>query len=562
MVNRRASLLLTAKEREKIVAEAPHSPGVYLIKDAYGKIIYVGKAADLRKRIRNYFPKVGGINASTLPDVKTRILVSRAARVEFIETPNESEAMILEAKLVKLHSPRYNIRLKDDKKYPYIRITLGDEFPTISIARRPEAGSGSAYFGPYANAGLARSTVQLIKRLFGIRSCTGRRFQKRACLNYHIGMCSAPCIWTITREEYLKNVNLACELLEEPGTESNKAFNILKTVMKNSALSEDFEKAAAIRDALDEIRERSKISGFKTDYVSASCSPTECAIGVVSLESSARSRNESFMMRLPQETGGIGVLNENRALAEFIKQRYISSSGLGGRTLIVREDVPETETLRAALMKGGVRLKIATTPKEKRFLELASQTARMLQAEIGNKGSLDLAHSDFRALGLPEKPAIIDGIDVSGFGGRQVVGSVVVFRNGEPEKNAYRRYSIRGKGTISGGGSIDVACLAEIARRRYSKIRTEDIPDLVLVDGGRAQLNAVSRELENASLPTGVNVVSLAKRLEEVFVPGMRKPVRLDPSSPQLKLLQRVRDEAHRFAVSYHRRLERKEALK
>ena len=227
----------------------------------------------------------------------------------------------------------------------------------------------------------------------------------------------------------------------------------------------------------------------------------------------------------------------------------------------MREDVPETETLRAALMKGGVRLKIATTPKEKRFLELASQTARMLQAEIG-KCSLDVTHSGFSALGLPEKPpSRIDGLDVSGFGGRQVVGSVVVFRNGEPEKKAYRRYSIKGKGTISGGGSIDVACLAEIARRRYSKIRTEDIPDLVLVDGGRAQLNAVSRELENAGLGT-VKVVSLAKRLEEVFVPGMRKPVRLDPSSPQLRLLQRVRDEAHRFAVSYHRMLERKEALR
>lgn len=404
----------------------PLNSGVYLMKDAAGKVIYVGKAVCLRKRVQSYFRPAAGVS------YKTNVLAGEVAGIDHIETASEAEALLLEASLIKKYQPKYNVELKDDKSYPYIEIS--DElFPRISVVRRASLrrgrqpkNKGGVYYGPYVNAGLIREALTIIRKIFHFRTCDP--FPHEACLDYHIGLCDAPCIGNISKKDYARNIRNVRFILEG---EKDTLYKNLKKEMEQAAKEHRFEQAAKIRD----------------------------------------------QMR------AIGALYSGTRDINYFKE------------------------------------------------------AEQLQ----------------RALNLPRMPERIETFDISNIMGDQAVGSMVSFLNGKPDKSNYRRFRIR-----EVRGIDDVRMVGEVVRRRYSRLKREGLifPDLIVIDGGKGQLSSARAVLDE--LEVRIPIIAIAKREEEIFLPRKRDPVRLSADSLALQLVQRVRDEAHRFAVSYHRLLRRK----
>ncbi len=528
-------------------ASLPHKPGIYFFRNEAGEVIYIGKAVSLRDRVRSYF--------TSGPDIRISRMVSEAASIDYILTDSEKDAFFLESNFVRQHRPKYNLRLKDDKNFPYVKITVSDRFPAVRISRRIEA-DGSRYFGPFSPAGRARSSIQLVNRFFRVRGCEDAVFRtrKRPCLDHDLGLCSAPCSGCISEEDYRADIEQACLFLEGRTRELSA---IIRERMEKASAAEKYEEAAVWRDLL------AVMSDFREKPVTISVGLEDRdALGV-----HREWRRASFCVFLIREGRIIGSRDaiaelgpddrEDRALVEFLSGIYRDPEQ--AHRLLSPYESAETAEINRLLEEAGsaVRLVPVRKVREKGLVGLASRNAR---AGLEKKGA-DIGTSAPQclqaALGLRAVPAVIEGFDISNTQGEGTVASMVVFRDGKPDKGSYRKFRIK-----SFEGSNDTAAIAEVVGRRYGRLLEEGtaLPDLVMVDGGRGQLAAALGRLIELGLDN-LPVMSLAKKEEIIFTPDIPEGLRLDRTSPALKLVQYVRDEAHRFAVTFHRGLRSKKSF-
>ncbi len=530
------------------LAELPDRPGVYLYKDAKNQIIYVGKAASLRSRVRSYFQE------SRVRDAKTDALVAQICDLEVIVTGNELEALILESNLVKRHRPRYNIILRDDKHYPFLKLTTNEAYPRLVVARRVQK-DGAAYFGPFYPATAMRETLRLVRQLFPLRTCriTIDGKKARPCLQYYIHRCNAPCTAQETREGYDRTVRDVERFLE--GKNDGLAQE-LTTQMETAAAEEKFEIAARLRDrvqALNTVRERQKIISTEDsdlDIVGLVRQGHDACVQLFFVRRGRLLGRESFFF---DRLTGVG---EGEILSAFLRQFY-AREVVPPPEILLSEEVPEaglTGEWLTARRGGQVELAAPQRGRKRELLAMAEENAALaLQSHLLSRGNRTQAVLDElqRTLGLPEPPHRIEAFDVSTFQGGETVASMVVWQDGEMKKDDYKRYRIR---TVT--GTDDFAAMHEAVSRRYGRALETDgaLPDLILLDGGRGQLGAGLKALEALGLDY-VPMASLAKRAEEVFTPDRLEPLVLDLTSPALQALQRIRDEAHRFAITYHKKL-------
>ena len=554
---------MTQKDLKEKVAELPKAPGVYIFRGTQGEVLYVGKASSLRDRVRSYFQA-----ERNLP-YKVRRLVREIADLEVIETASAAEALILEDALIKKHRPRFNVRLRDDKRYPYLKITK-ERFPRVQVVRR-RGEDGARYFGPYTSSKSMRRVLKLAHKLFPIRTCNldldARRLD-RPCLLYHIGRCSGPCAGLVSEEEYRRYVEGAALLFQG---RVDEVIETLKEEMAQAAAEERFEHAAHLRDqvrALERIRERQVVAlpePVDLDAIGIAVEG-ERGYGMVLIVRGGRLiGREGFALKLPAET------SPAEALEEFLDQYYTRATAFPQEVLLP-EEIEDAEGLSLYLSgrRGGkVRVHVPRRGERRELVEMAQRNAQLSlkRAAAEELPEEEVLEELAEALGLSVRPWRIEAFDISNLKGQEATGSMVVFVGGCPRRDAYRRFRVR----ISGKPN-DYAMMYEVLSRRLShglaelsdpavaKGRFSDLPDLILVDGGKGQLSVALRALEEHGL-TGIEVAALAKREELVYVPGRAEPIRLPRDSPALKLLQRIRDEAHRFAIEYHRRLRGRRAL-
>ncbi len=533
--------------------QLPDKPGVYMMKDETETIIYVGKARSLNKRVRSYFNRGNH-------SYKTRIMVDYIADFDYIVTDTEVEAYILEANLIKKYQPKYNIRLKDDKTYPYIKITTGEDFPGIFKTRIIKK-DGSRYFGPFANVNAIYKTLDMIKDLYSLRRCRKKldknNLEDRPCLNYHIDKCLGPCIGEISSEEYHELIDQVCLFL------SGKQDLLIKKVekkMKEAAEKKNYEKAARFRDArkaFTEISRQQKVMSDKNidqDVIYLyKKKDKEPSVQLLLLRKGRLIGQEYFNIEGSEKETSPDIMGS------FLQQYYEQAPGIPDEILINSEFNHEkllTDHLKQ--IKGKkVKIKQPVKGNKKRLLDMAGRNAeenykkeQIKQKYIKKRTTKSIKEIKDK-LNLDRAPGYIEGIDISNIQGTDPVASVVVFKDGVPSKKDYRRYKIK-----SVDGPDDFAMMQEVVKRRYSRLKNEEkkMPDLILIDGGKGQLNAVKNVLDKLNLKNQ-QVIGLAKREEQIFIPGRKKPVIFELNSNGLHLLQRVRDEAHRFAVSYHRKL-------
>ena len=535
----------------------PAKPGVYLFKDKEGKVIYVGKAAKLNSRVRSYFG-----SPSSLP-AKIQQLVSRIQDFDFVVTDSEQEALILECNMIKKYGPRYNASLKDNKTFPYLRIDINEDWPRVCVTRRIHR-DGARYFGPFASAGSVRTTMRLVERIFPFRSCTKRieGKDKRPCLDYYIHRCLGPCIGAVARQEYHDMINQVILFLQG---KQELILRELNANMKAAAQQLQFERAASLRDqikAIEEIVEgqriAEKLKGEK-DVIGLAQNEEQACVELFSIRNDKLIGQEHFIME------GTQGESARQIMTSFVKQYYASASYIPP-LILLQHPVDEPEMLSDWLGRrrgGKVRLQVPQRGAKKRLVDTAAENAaqglQLAQASEMKTEVIDSALQELKSrLHLPTLPRRIECYDVSNIQGALAVSSMVVLERGRPEPAHYRRFRIK---TVA--GADDYAMIQETLRRRFRRGLTGEgawgiSPDLVLIDGGKGQLNAaleVGQELRLDSIP----IASLAKENEELFVPGESRPVHIAKDSPALHILQRARDEAHRFAVSYHRRLRHKD---
>src|SRR5712664_3031961 len=530
------------------IARVPDRPGVYLYRDAKQQVLYVGKAASLRSRVRSYFQE------SRPRDPKTDALVRQIADLEYIVTDNELEALMLEANLVRKHRPRYNIILRDDKHYPFLKLTTNEDFPRLLVARRVQ-NDGAQYYGPFYPATAMRETLRLTRQLFPLRTCSitidGRL--ERPCIQYAIHRCNAPCTGWETREGYAKTVRDVMGFLE--GKDEDLALRLTKE-MEVAAADQKFERAAVLRDqiqSLNKVRERQKI--ISTEEVD------QDVIGVVRQGNDACV--ELFFVRRGRLVGQepfffdkVAGWSDGEILSAFVRQFY-GKAVTPAPELLVSEELPEA-ALTAEWLGGLARRRVQILAPQRgarrEFVAMAGVNAAL--ARRNHLRSRDdrqqvVLEELRRALNLPGAPNRIEGYDISHVQGTEQVGSLVVWENGGMKKDDYKRFRIR---TVT--GADDFASMGEVLTRRFAKALEQGsvLPDLVLIDGGRGQLNVALKVLQDLGLDY-IPAVGLAKQAEEVYQADSLHPLVLDPTSPALHTLQRIRDEAHRFAITYHKKL-------
>jgi len=533
----------------------PDSPGVYLMKDAAGNILYVGKAASLNHRVRSYFGARGKLT------LKLQRLVARVTELDFFVTASDHEALILELNLIKRHHPRYNVRLKDDKTFPYLKISTNEDWPRVYTTRRLEP-DGSRYFGPFTNARSVRRTLKVIKGIFPFRTCSRAitATDSRACLEYHLGRCLAPCIGEVSRQEYAEIIREVILFLEG---KQEKIVTELEGKMRQAAAELDFEKAARLRDqvqAIHEVIEGQRIATTvkgEQDVIAFAQDRDQAFVQVFFIRHNKLTGRESFVLQ--------GTRHEapHQIMTSFIQQFYDSSPYVPP-LLLLQYPVADLPVIKDWLQsKRGARVDIQAPQRgnKKQLVDTVAQNARQGLEQLKIKQlaaprALDTALTEIeKELSLKRLPDRIEGYDISAIQGKAAVGSMVVFEKGRPKPAHYRRFKIK---TVSGAN--DYAMLQEVLQRRFKRLKSETptqdswaiLPDLVLVDGGKGHLNASLSAMGEAE--GLVPVASLAKENEEIFIPRKKEPIILPPSSPGLQLLQRVRDEAHRFAISYHLR--------
>ena len=534
------------------LAVLPDKPGVYLMHDAEGKVIYVGKAVVLKNRVRSYFRNL----ASHTPKVKA--MVAKIAEIETIVTSSEVEALILECNLIKKYRPRYNISLKDDKTYPYLKVTLQEDFPRLYMTRRL-LRDGSKYYGPYADAGAMHATVKLLRSMFPLRTCR-KMNPDRPCLNYHIKRCLAPCAGYVSKDEYGQMIKSVCMVLDGRTTELERD---LKQRMQAAAEDYAFEEAARLRDqlqAVERLNESQKAvtnNGGDMDIIGFAQDMTGNCLQIFFVRKGKLIGRDNFFL----QDGGEA---QQEVLTAFIKQYYNDATFIPRE--IVLPQLPEAEEQQLIELwlreKAERRVELLTPQRgiKRELLQLANDNALKLLAERLRKGSLSLKNDEQaaeelqQALGLEHSLERMDCFDISHTQGSETVASMVVFRNGSISKKDYRKYKI----VSAEGKPDDFKSMQEVVYRRYKDY--EDLPNLVVIDGGKGQLSSaleVIRGLGLADLP----VVGLAKREEEIFLPHQSTSILLDRDSAALYLIQRIRDEAHRFAITFHRKLRGKRNL-
>ena len=522
----------------------PDTPGVYLMKDVRGKIIYVGKARVLKNRVRQYF------QAGKNHGAKVKAMVAKIADFETIVTATEVEALILECNLIKKYRPRYNISLKDDKSYPYLRVTAED-FPRIILTRRI-IHDGSRYFGPYTSGLAVKETLQLLRKIFPLRTC--KTFAKRPCLEFHIKRCLAPCAKKISREDYMQFVKAAEKFLAGHTAQVERE---LSEQMINAAENLNFEQAARLRDILSAIRKVTEKQKIVTDTGDVD------AIGLARLEGETCA--QIFFIRDGKVTGRenfllSGAVDETdaQAVTEFIKQ-YYSRAQISATEILLPITLAD-EDLKILSEWLGVKLIEPKRGVKRSLVEMANQNAEKFLAEesarrqLKNAQTVGAVEELKNFLNLPRLPRRMECFDISHIQGAETVASMVVFEDGAPDKKSYRRFKIHS----AEGKPDDFLSMREVTSRRYGA--TENLPDLIVIDGGLGQLNSALEIIRGAGHQ--VSVVGLAKQFELIFVEGSSIPVELPRDSQALKLMQRIRDEAHRFAITYHRKLRRKRNLK
>jgi excinuclease ABC subunit C len=558
-------------ELDATLRRLPDRPGVYLMKDARGTVIYVGKAQNLRSRVRNYWQKQTGGGESQL----IRSVIERIADLEYTMTDSVSEALLLEINLVKRYRPRYNVRLKDDKSYPFIKITLAEDFPRVERTRKLPA-DGSRYFGPYASASSVDEAMNLIRRLFPFRTCTldirdGHKAIERPCLLYHIKRCQAPCVGYIGKDEYRADIEQIEKFLE--GRQETVARELTRR-MEEASEATEYERAAALRDkvrAVERTMESQKMAAHaktEEDVLGLARQDTQAAVQLFAVRSGKMVGRDVFLLDAPRETDDAAVL------AGFVLQYYERATSVPPAVLMpaLPEDALELETFLAARRGGAVHLRVPQRGQKRELLELATRNATETLAReharwLADQGKTLVALEELaEALGLPGAPHRIECYDISNFQGAQSVGSMVVFEEGRPRTGEYRRFRIK-----EVQGANDFASHQEVLRRRFRRVRTGEegneeelrwqLPDLVVIDGGKGQLSAAKKTLDELGYHD-LAVVGLAKEREEIFLPERDEPVLLPTTSPALYLMQRLRDEAHRFAITYHRSMRARAATR
>ncbi len=550
---------------QAILDTAPTSPGCYLMKDAGGTIIYVGKAVSLRNRLRSYF------HASAQQDHKTRQLVKRIAEIEWIVVASELEALILEMNLIKKHRPHYNVRLKDDKRYPYIKVHWGEAFPKLTVTRQM-VPDGARYFGPYTSVWAVHQSLDVLRRIFPYLSCdrviTGK--DERACLYYDIKLCLAPCIGSIDQAGYRQMIDDLCHFLDG---RTDPILSRMHLEMEQAAEELRFERAAALRDqiqAIEKIVERQKVVSpdyIDSDVIAMARSDNEACVQVFFIRGGKLIGREYFLLEGADDT------QDSDVLASFLKQFYDQAPTVPSQVLLPLE-IEEHRVIREWLntRRGGekVELFIPLEGPQQELVQMATDNARATLSALKAQWEADTHRQEQalvelqQALELSAPPNRIECYDISNTQGTAAVGSMVVFEQGTPKKNLYRRFNIR-----SVKGPDDFASMEEVLARRFSRwqVAQEEaaapgkkpdpsfsmLPDLLLVDGGKGQLGRAVAVLERFDLKGKVPVASLAKQMEEIFIPGKPQSLMLPRQSQGLYLVQRIRDEAHRFAITSHR---------
>src|SRR3954447_21578071 len=548
-----------AEQRKKL----PDGPGVYLFHDAKGKVIYVGKAKSIKKRVASHFSNPVTRGAYEMVDA--------IESVEFLLVSSESEALLAEQSFIKQYRPRFNIRLRDDKSYPFIAISMDEEYPRVYFTRERHRRD-RLYFGPYSNAKRVRNTLDLLGKIFLFRSCTGVEPGRRSgspCLDYFIKRCGAPCVGYVSPEEYRASIDEVIAFLQGRYREIERD---LEQRMKAAAADQEFEQAALERNRLRAVRsllERQRVANESVgtvDVVAVAADGTDANAQVFQLRDGVLSDRQSFYLDNIQE-GGVGEVAQ-----EFVLQYYGEATVIPPQ-VIVQPEVEDLEPLGELLgERRGAKVEVRTAERgdKRRLLDLAERNARLaldqerLKAERTRQQRVVALDDLQAALGLDALPLRVECFDISNLMGTHTVASMVVFEGGAPKKGDYRRFTIRGG---EEGVPDDFASMSEVLTRRLAQWeRQQDLsphdpdrnesfatlPNLIVIDGGKGQLSAGVEALRGF-LDRGVAVVSVAKRIEEVFMPGRADPIILAHDTPALQLLQRVRDEAHRFAITHHR---------
>jgi excinuclease ABC subunit C len=567
-----AKTLPLVKDPERLesrLKEIPPEPGVYFMRDSSDRIIYIGKSRKLRSRVRSYFR-----DAKQLSD-RIVMMVRQVVDIEFIVTDTEAEALALEANLIKQNQPYFNVLLKDDKKYPYVCITWSEQYPRIFITRNRRQGKKEdKFYGPYTDAHLLRTILRLSKRIFALRQRPQPLFKDRPCLNYDLGRCPGVCQQLISPEEYRKTVQKVAMVFQG---RTQELIDILTEQMHASAEALNFESAARMRD---------QIAGLKSLNADQKVSLPDDTISRDAIALAADEKHaciQLFQIRAGQLVGRLGFVAEVGAhscatlptpqlepgaiLQRVLEQHYETADDVEIPTeILVQHELPEGEMLATALSQRKGRKVTIVNPQRALKAELIEMVERNAQYELARAQKLSDRNSqameDLAAiLDLPDLPHRIEGYDISHIQGSHAVASQVVFIDGLPAKQHYRHYKIKNP-TVTAGHSDDFASLAEVIQRRFRKyvedpqmqrVGNPDWPDLVMIDGGKGQLSAVVAVLQQMNLMEDLRVVSLAKQREEIFLPGESQPLATDAEQSGVQLLRRLRDEAHRFAVSFHR---------
>ncbi|MGA7934151.1 MAG: excinuclease ABC subunit UvrC [Kovacikia sp.] len=571
-----AKILPLVQDLERLesrLKEIPPEPGVYYMRDATDQILYIGKSKKLRSRVRSYF------RDNHYHSPRIALMVKLVAEIEFIVTDTEAEALALEANLVKQHQPHFNVLLKDDKKYPWLCITWSEPYPRIFITRKRQLGKGKdRFYGPYVDVGLLRRTLHLVKRTFPLRQRPQPLFKDRPCLNYDIGRCPGVCQALITSEDYHKTVQKVAMVFQG---RTKELEDILTQQMEQAAAALNFEAAARIRD---------QIAGIKTIAADQKVSLSD---DTVSRDAIALAADEHyacvqlFQIRAGRLVGRLGFVADAQSgevgaiLQRVLEEHYQMVDAVEiPIEILVQHELPEAEILAEFLSQAKGRKVTIVAPQRQVKADLIEMVERNAEYELArnqrfadrnNQAMQDLAE----LLDLPDLPHRIEGYDISHVQGSDAVASQVVFVDGIPAKQHYRHYKIKNP-TVTSGHSDDFASMAEVISRRFRKYAamkergeqlrdqessvldryvtaTSDFPDLVMIDGGKGQLSAVVKVLREMNLLEDVRVVSLAKQREEIFLPGESLPLCSDAEQPGVQLLRRLRDEAHRFAVTFHR---------
>jgi excinuclease ABC subunit C len=548
----------------------PDKPGVYLMKDRGGRVLYVGKAQSLRNRVRQYWQ--AGRSAAPL---RIESAIDQVADLDYTLTDTVSEALLLEANLIKRYQPRFNVRLKDDKSYPFIKVTLADDFPRIERTRKLPA-DGSRYFGPYASASSVDESMNLIRRIFPFRTCTieireGERALERPCLLYHIKRCQGPCIDVVSKADYRADIEQVMLFLEGHQEQVSSA---LREDMEAAAEALQFERAAALRDkvrAIERTMESQKMAGFakrNLDVLGYARSGAEAAVQLFAIRDGKLLSRDIFLLENAAED------TDEEALTSFIKQYYARAGSIPPRVLVplALPEAGELAEFLASRTTHKVAISVPQRGQGRKLMALAGRNAaETLEREqvrwLADQGKTERALGELaEALSLPTPPARIECYDISTIQGTSTVGSMVVFEDGQPRTGEYRRFRIKGV-----RGQDDFASHQEVLRRRFRRALDAEeggaeqlrwrLPDVVIIDGGKGQVSAAREVLDDLGLHD-LPLAGLAKEREELFTPGRSEPIVLPATSQALYLLQRLRDEAHRFAITYHRQLRAKAATR